>query len=147
MKTNIASARRPKPLRRATSMLLVMGFLVAACGGSSGDDIDGNWQLVSGTVDSVAIEPEANNPLTIDFEGENFSGHAGCNSYTGTFTQDGNNIDLGEIAITQMACEALDLETLFTAALGNVETASVDGGELTLSGPDGELVFESAASS
>jgi heat shock protein HslJ len=147
MKTNHAGLSRPTLLKRTTLTLLVMGLLVAACGGSSGGDIDGNWQLVSGTVDSVSIEPESNNPLTIDFDGADFSGHAGCNSFTGSFTQDGSDIELGEIAMTQMACEALDLETLYTAALSKVETASVDGGELTLSGPNSELVFESAPSS
>lgn len=147
MKTNFAGARRPTLLKRTTSTFLVMGLLLAACGGGSGSDIQGNWQLVSGSVDGVAVQPEANNPLTIDFDGESFSGHAGCNSYSGSFTQDGNEIELGEIAITQMACESLDLETLFTAALSNVDTASVDGEELTLSGPNSELVFETASGS
>jgi heat shock protein HslJ len=145
MKT-ISSAGRSY-LKTTTLALLVIALVLTACGDSSAADVEGNWQLVSGNADGVAIEPEAANPLTIEFEAETFSGHGGCNAYSGSYTQDGSTIDLSEIAITQMACEALDLETLFTSALSNVDTASVDGGMLTLSGPNSELVFESTSGS
>jgi heat shock protein HslJ len=131
--------------RKAAVLLFVLGLVLTACGDDSSADVEGSWQLVSGSFDGDAIEPEAANPVTLEFDGEMASGHAGCNSFSGGYTQEGTSIEFGEIAITQMACPALDLETLYTAALSDVNTASVDGDELTLSGPDSELVFESTA--
>lgn len=127
-------------------LLIVAALALGACGDSQ-PEVEGSWQLVSGTQNGNDLQLDANNPLTIDFDATNFSGNGGCNSFSGSYTLESSTIDLGAIASTQMACEALDLETTYLAGLTEVDSASSDGDQLTLSGPDTEFVYEAASSS
>ena len=38
------------------------------------------------------------------------SGHAGCNRFTGGYTEDGGNLSFGLLAMTQMMCTPADME-------------------------------------
>lgn len=63
------------------------------------------------------------------------SGSGGCNTYSGTYTTSGTDqITIGAIAATEMACEgpAMEIEQQYFAALGNVATYQLEGNTLTL---------------
>jgi heat shock protein HslJ len=98
----------------------------------------GDWQLVEGVdlVDGF--------PITMSIDGAVISGRAACNSYGGTITVDGSAVSFGEFSWTEMGCEqpVMEAEQLFLAALLAAETFALDGDRLTLTGPDGDLVFE-----
>lgn len=69
------------------------------------------------------------------------SGKGGCNNYNGGFTVDGNNIKIGPLASTMMACEepVLKQEMAFFKALENSATYSIQSDKLELRSADGAL--------
>ncbi len=93
------------------------------------------WGLaeMGSTADFARIVP------TIEFGRDGaISGLAGCNSFSGSFTLDGEAITLGPIVSTKMACEppASAVEAEYLAALSGVATWSIDAdGRLLLAGP------------
>ena len=93
------------------------------------------WDLVEmgGTADFARIVP------TMEFGQDGaISGFAACNSFSGSFTLDGEAITLGPIVSTKMACErpASAVEAEYLAALSGVSTWSIDAdGRLLLDGP------------
>jgi heat shock protein HslJ len=89
---------------------------------------------VSGLVGGVMIT------ATFDEDG-NVSGSAGCNSFTGTYTVDGDTIDVGPLASTKKACadDVMTQEAAFLTAMDNATTLTIDGDRLELRDDDGAL--------
>ncbi len=147
---------RPTNMRRSIGMAALA--LLVACGGGSDvhptipsvpalDDLQGTWQLESGTVAGVAFEPVAGHPVTLIVEPGSVGGSAGCNSYGGRLVV-GPALSILEMASTAMACEpsdVMDVEMTYTRGLMNVETMARQGDKLTLSGPDVDLLFRQVA--
>lgn len=69
------------------------------------------------------------------------SGRGGCNNFNGGFSVDGNNIKIGPLASTMMACEEAvsKQEMAFFKAMGNAATYSIRGNTLELRSADGAL--------
>jgi heat shock protein HslJ len=62
-------------------------------------------------------------------------GFAGCNSFTGTYTLDAAKarINVGPLAMTRKFCSAgMDVERGFGEVLGQADSYSMSGGDLTL---------------
>jgi len=94
-----------------------------------------SWDLVEmgTTAEFARIVP------TIEFGADGrVSGSAGCNTFNGTYTLDGQTIALGPLAATKMACEppASAVEAEYLAALSGVAAWSIE--------PDGSLVLGGA---
>jgi heat shock protein HslJ len=94
-----------------------------------------SWNLaeMGDTADFARIVP------TIEFGADGtVSGFAACNTFSGTFTTNGQIIALGPLATTKMACErpASAVETGYLAALSGVTTWSIE--------PDGRLLLGGA---
>lgn len=102
----------------------------------AGLGLDGTtWSLaeMGDTADFARIVP------TIDFGADgSVSGFSGCNTFSGTFTTDGETIALGPLATTKMGCErpASAVETEYLQALSGVATWSIE--------PDGRLLLAGA---
>ena len=77
------------------------------------------------------------------FSNGTVSGSTGCNRYTASYTVDGSELEIGDIATTNMACPppADAVERKFLAALERVEDWRIEDGELVL----GELRFHEAS--
>ncbi len=147
-------------MRTVRSLLVVtaVAAITAACssGGSGSDggtdagtaggvlDLTGTWQLAegSGPGGEVEIIPTALVTMEVTAEGD-VTGSASCNRYSGTVVVDGSSVHFGPIATTRMACAPRPgaAETAYLAALDDVDAGSRAGDELTLTGPDTELVF------
>ena len=102
-----------------------------------------SWQLVSyvsADNETVAAVPDVD--ATIMFQDGSVSGSSGCNSFSGGYTVDGNQISMGEMATTLMACpEPLMLqEQGLTAALGGAATYAIEGDTLQLIDADGNVL-------
>lgn len=79
----------------------------------------------------------------VRFEGEGkLTGHGGCNRFFGGFKLDGEQIEIGPMGATRMACPeaVMDLESKFLAALQQSRSFVRDKIRLTLSDVDGNLV-------
>lgn len=75
--------------------------------------------------------------LTLEFgEDGSVSGSAGCNNYTGSYTQGDGTITIGPLASTMMMCTepagVMDQEMQFLAALQSAATYQLDGSRLDL---------------
>lgn len=78
---------------------------------------------------------EAKGQPHLEFEaGGAVSGNDGCNNLTGAWTQKAEEIDLGNLAGTMMACEGVD--TWINAA----HSASMAGDEMTLKNAGGQAI-------
>lgn len=75
--------------------------------------------------------------LTVRFGADGrVSGSAGCNTFTGTYAQDGMAIKIGPLAITQKMCAepagVMEQEAQFVKALESAAVVQLDGNTLTL---------------
>ena len=77
-----------------------------ACGSAESGDLDvmGDWQLVSGSVDGQAIPLIEDSPVTLNLNGTEVGGTAGCNSYGAQLVLDGESISISDLTTTLMAC-------------------------------------------
>jgi len=69
----------------------------------------------------------ADHQPTMDFSAGQVTGSAGCNRYTGAYTQTDNGISLSQVIITQLACDNSALteqEADFTASLSTITKLS-----------------------
>ena len=110
----------------------------AATGGGEASDaaaapmiLESAWRVVE-----IAGEPVADGvspTLAIDAEG-GISGSGGCNRYFGSATIDGEQITMGGIGATRMACPepAMGEEQRYLQALDAVASWQLEADELTL---------------
>lgn len=92
------------------------------------------WNLVELEGQAVDAATTAHVP-TIMFtqDGHRVSGHAGCNRMMGSFTFSGlNEIKLGPMASTKMACADMKMEDAYLKALDKVTHYSFENGNLLL---------------
>lgn len=89
--------------------------------------------------------------ITLQFQGGQVAGFAGCNSYSGSYTATPNPDGTYTVATTGLisggaACpvEIMNQESAYLALLSSVTTAQLEGNILTLKGPNGDLVFHQA---
>ena len=85
--------------------------------------------------------------ITLVVEDSTGGGNSGCNHYGGAYAFDASTgaIVFRDMGMTAMACAEParnDFEMLFSQAMGQVNTATIDpAGRLILSGPTGQVVF------
>ncbi|MGD2040169.1 MAG: Gmad2 immunoglobulin-like domain-containing protein [Anaerolineae bacterium] len=101
-----------------------------------GTELEGvNWYLTETTTGQI----------TARFQDGRVSGSAGCNNYFGSYilTPGSDALEIGELATTRMMCEeaVMEQESAFLQALSATTAYSVDDDLLTLTYPDGTLLF------
>lgn len=139
--------------------LLIMSFILllalAACSpGGSGSDVEPEVDSVAALEGSSWVLNEfgpeegptavlPNTPVTLNFADGGINGSAGCNSYFGEFTQSSSSLTFGAIGSTKMACPdpLMQQENEYLAALGAVNSFTLEGDQLTLEYEDGRLIF------
>jgi heat shock protein HslJ len=84
----------------------------------------------------------SNQAQTLTFDGSRISGTAGCNRFMGSFTQDGANIALIDIASTRKACapDIMAKEQKWLAMLDKVRHAEISGNLLLLKDGGGKVI-------
>lgn len=102
---------------------MALALVVGACvsqqqAAPSGPSLTGNWQVVS----MVGGALPAGASVTLDFAGKTVSGNAGCNTYSGNYVQNGQNLTFAPTALSRKACapQLMDVESGFTKALAAV---------------------------
>jgi heat shock protein HslJ len=97
-------------------------------------DQDGTWM-------PVILGSE----VTAQFEGEQVSGSAGCNSYSGTVATEGAKLTISEVTATAMACPEpeglMAQEEIYLSALGTVTGYQQAGVTLALLNSEGQPVL------
>lgn len=106
-------------------------------------DVHGLWALRSGETPSGTIEVPPRTTITMEVLGDTVRGSAGCNTYGGGISIDGDVFDAGGLALTEIGCPpaVAEAEQLFVEAMDAADTVARDAKRLTLTGPGTELVF------
>ncbi len=104
------------------------------------------WDVISYNNGKEAVTSVlASTTLTMEFGSDGtLSGNSGCNTYNGTYSVTGDQIKIGTLATTRMACEQdiMDQETQFLAALESAATYSLSGTGIELRKSDGALAVD-----
>lgn len=110
-----------------------------------------NWTLNRVTVDQKKINMDVNvsNPITLQFDSakNTYSGFAGCNSFSGTYSaQDNFVFSFGTTVSTKMACPSLNLEEAIFKAMSQTTRYGVKGTQLVFESTDGytQLLYDPA---
>jgi heat shock protein HslJ len=102
---------------------------------SGAESILGPWNVASFYTGNAVASVAEGATLTAEFTADGVSGNGGCNQFNGPYTIDGQNITIGPLASTRMACPDEELqqqETDFFAALELATTFQVTGDRLDL---------------
>jgi len=86
--------------------------------------------------------PVADHAITFEFDNEgNIAGDGSCNRFGGSCKIEGDKIEVGPLRSTRRACEpeVMQQEHKFLALLGAAATWAMDGDELVLTAPEGEI--------
>jgi heat shock protein HslJ len=136
---------------------------VVGCGSDDADDASSTTSSTAPTSASLAGTrwvlgaaadlgvPTAGVAVTAEFDDQRVTGSSGCNSYNASYETDGEELTIGPVAGTRMACGPAPtaVEQAYLARLERVAFYEIDQGELTLSGPDRAalLVYERSTGS
>lgn len=128
-------------------ILILLVFLLTACGTPESPLEDSEWVLTSFTIDgeSRAVLPDTQVILTFDAEEKQLSGNAGCNLYGGGYEINGSKLKAVEpLYMTEMYCgdERDRQEREYLKVLQSAESFEVDGDMLRIDGSKGVLNFE-----
>jgi heat shock protein HslJ len=122
-------------------------FLITACALSPsqqsgvGDLAGPVWSL--STLSDQDLVPDTSITARFTLDGK-VSVSAGCNLYSGTFTNSGNSIQISSpLASTLMACspEIMEQENSYLTILGEVRAFTVAGDQLTLSDGNNKILL------
>mgnify|MGYP000250564626 CR=1 FL=1 len=67
------------------------------------------------------------------------AGYAGCNSFFGTYEQNGNQLKIGSMVTTKKACENLGMEQAFLAALETARGFEASAKEMNILDENNEV--------
>ena len=98
-------------------------------------DLLGDWKVVSYYSGNAITSVLGDVEMTTSFGTDLVSGFSGCNTFTGGYEVTGENIKIGPLASTRMACieqEVSDQEAQYLAALELAQTFAVTGSRLDL---------------
>jgi heat shock protein HslJ len=132
-------------MRAARSAALACMLLASACGGAwrmSAPLVQVHWKLVALDGRPFQSSSEHGPYLVFETNEQRVRGSGGCNRLTGTYRQEGDDLTIGPLAATKMACPDLAAESAFLAALERVRHVAIAGRNLTLSDADGRPVAQ-----
>jgi heat shock protein HslJ len=113
---------------------------------SAGNLEGGTWVLKSYGDNANPTQAIAGHEPTLTFDKEKMTigGSGGVNSYGGEYAVDGSKLTIDKMIQTLMAStdEALNIqESAFFKILGSAASFKIAGGQLTITGSEGILVF------
>jgi heat shock protein HslJ len=106
------------------------------------DLVGTTWQLSGFQDGDVASSTVAGSQVSLEFLPDGtLSGNAGCNSFGGQYTLDGDQLSVKEVNSTLMACDNQDVmaqETRFLDALKQASAYQIAGDQLTITTGEGQ---------
>ncbi len=105
-----------------------------------------SWELTSLTIGGVQTRVTTKPRPTLAFDGSRISGNSGCNGFGGSYTQNADRLQIGQVISTLRACvddNLMKLEAMYFKTLGGtVQISSDSSSGLTLTYASGDvLVF------
>ncbi|MDQ5825575.1 MAG: META domain-containing protein [Chloroflexota bacterium] len=131
----------------ATLIMLVAGMSLTTVAAAAAQSLaNTNWVLAEYTAQgSAAVTALGEPPPTLMF-GDNgmVRGYTVCNSYSGPYSESGDQVTFGPLITTRRACtnpEFVAQEQLFLRVMDGTTTVTRSGDRLTINAPAGSLVF------
>lgn len=107
------------------AILALLSVRALADGEAPADLVGSRWQLT--TLDGQPVAADTTSTLIIS--ADSIGGNGGCNTYGGKLEKTPGGIDISEVFSTMMACDGLEQEQAFFAALEAADSfALIDGG-------------------
>lgn len=126
-------------MKHLFSLLLITSTALAMETNSTSFTLPGSaWKVIT----FAGQTPLADHPITFEFDNEgNIAGDGSCNRFGGACQIEGDKIEVGPLRSTRRACEpeVMQQEHKFLALLAAATTWSLDGDNLVLTTPDGEI--------
>lgn len=98
--------------------------------------LSGSWQLANMTAGGLPtpMVPPQDTPLTAEFSDGSLFGSGGCNRFKGGYQVEGNQLKIGPLASTMMACEqpVMQQEMLYLKALEGAQRYEISEQGLTI---------------
>jgi heat shock protein HslJ len=111
------------------------GSEILAYTAGAANPLEGEWIVTGYNNGKEAVtSPIAGTTLTATFTADSVAGDSGCNTYSGGYTLDGDQVTIGPLASTMKACDEaiMTQETQFLTALQTPATVETTGGNVTL---------------
>ena len=108
--------------------LALLSLPAAADGNPMADLIGTSWKLTA--LDGAAVDAKVTSTLVIS--ADSIGGNGGCNTYGGDLAATATGIDISQVFSTMMACDGLDQEQAFFAALEAADNFALVDGNLHL---------------
>jgi heat shock protein HslJ len=109
------------------------------------------WQLTGYNTGSAISSLVLDTEITAVLDGEQITGSAGCNRYFGGYTLDGERIEVGPVANTEMFCVdpegLMEQEQAYLKALSDIDSYAINRESLTLFDAEGTRLLTFVAQS
>jgi len=132
---NLANAATYTATSDALTVYDSSGAVILTYASGPANPLEGEW-VVTGynNGNQGVVSPAAGTTLTATFTADSVAGDAGCNTYSGGYTLDGDQVTVGPLASTMKACDEaiMTQETQFLTALQTPATVETTGGTVTL---------------
>ncbi len=136
------------------ALVIVGGVAFAALSSTPSSLTQPTWTLTRLVVDGQEQSLSTTRPATLRFlsQERQIAGSGGCNSFGGSYTILGNQLRVGELRTTLMACggddgvSVMEQESHYLQALSLVTSYRLDGSTLTMSGDGGKVSLTFRAS-
>lgn len=105
-----------------------------AAGGGAPPRLEGGaWRLEELPGAQSSALAKLDRPVTVRFESGRLAGFAGCNNFSGGYALEGDQLKIGPVASTQMACPepGSSIERAFHQALSGTLRYTIDGDHLS----------------
>jgi heat shock protein HslJ len=102
------------------------------------------WRLVAFEANHTVLPPVPGTMITAEFAGDSVMGLAGCNSYSGAYVQQGQDLAIVEMVVTIESCLGKDVmaqETAYLAALRAADSVTSDEDIMMVHYEGGALIF------
>ena len=126
-----------------TTFLIVLALFVLTACSNAGEDISGDWTLVSygDAASPTPAQPAVDTSIT--FADGQMSGNVGCNGFGGNYELKGDKITFSGIMSTMMYCEETSAQEQGVLGVFSDNLAlqiQVNGASLTIASADGASV-------
>lgn len=108
--------------------LALLSLPAIADGNPLAELIGTSWKLTA--LDGVAVDAKVTSTLVIS--ADSIGGNGGCNTYGGNLAATPGGIDISQVFSTMMACDGLEQEQAFFAALEAADSFAIVDGNLRL---------------
>ena len=125
--------------------LVLLVLVTAGCASGPPDGPDGEWALVSGTVDGRPLDVRAQWPVSLVVDGGSLAGDAPCNSYFAHARRFGGRFAVRPDSVggSAVGCpgDLGEFERGYTTAIARVREADAGATSLVLRGDGVTLTF------